>query len=116
MELARTQEFPRGSANRSYLLRVPVDAQGRIDGPSLERDPLAATVRRFWPSAPDLRGQVIRVGRDWAFAFHQGSGEPLVRHQPELGFASEDVMLVEPDGRVLRYGIADLRTWRTEAA
>jgi hypothetical protein len=37
LELARTKEFPEGSASRAYLLRLPLDDRGRIYESALRR-------------------------------------------------------------------------------
>ena len=50
LELARTEGFPEGSANRAYLLRLPLDSNGFIDEAARSNRPRWATVRRFWPS------------------------------------------------------------------
>ena len=62
LELDRTQDFPSGSAVRAYLLRLPVDAEGRIDEAAMSRAPERATMRRFWPNEPDCSGYVRCVG------------------------------------------------------
>ena len=60
LELARTPDFPEGSASRAYMLRVPLDRQGLIDEASLLSRPAMATVRRFWPNEPDQTGYGLR--------------------------------------------------------
>ena len=66
LELDRTREFPKGSAGRAYLLRLPLDAEGAIDEAAMRVAPERATMRRFWPNEPDRRGHVRRSGDHWA--------------------------------------------------
>src|SRR5580765_7738714 len=50
LELARTPEFPEGSASRAFLLHLPLDQDGLIDEEVLRDAPARATVHRFWPN------------------------------------------------------------------
>jgi hypothetical protein len=112
LELAQTPDFPHGSVSRAYLLRVPLDGEGNIDGEELEKSPELATIRRFWPSERDVRGYLVPLGEGWGFSpvpaepdrkegrFHLASA-PL-----QLG---ANVTLKEPDGRTLPFRVASVR-------
>lgn len=106
LELAETRDFPRGSASRVYLLRLPLDPDGAIDGAALAAMPARATVRRFWPSQADLSGNVTRTAEGWAFVYGRG-GRVL---QPDLPafHSGADVLLTEPDGTPLPFRVARL--------
>jgi hypothetical protein len=111
LELARTSEFPQGSASRAYLLRLPLDAEGLIDGAALQRSPARATVHRFWPNEPDMSGYVVHTRRGWAFSYELGEGDDeaiyhIETHPIRIG---EYVTLTEPDGRRLPFRVADLK-------
>lgn len=110
LELAETREFPRGSASRVYLLRLPLDEDGTIDAAALARMPAHATVRRFWPSQADLLGNVIDTDAGWAFGYSRG--EPVPRIVPQPGVSAfrcgEDIVLAEPDGTALPFRVARL--------
>lgn len=111
LELARTNEFPEGSVSRSYLLRLPLDADGRIDTAAVGSDPGRATVRRFWPSEPDMIGYVIHTPQGWAFSYEPGEEDDeaifhLESHKLRLG---EYITVTEPDGRKLPFRVANLR-------
>lgn len=69
LELASTEGFPNGSPGRSYLLRLPLDDDSRIDESIRAELPDHATVRRFWPDEPDRSGYILRRGSGWAFSF-----------------------------------------------
>ena len=44
LELARTSDFPNGSASRAYLMRLPLRDDGAIDEGALDEAPEQATV------------------------------------------------------------------------
>lgn len=69
LELARTDEFPTGSPSRSYLIRLPLDAEGMVDETARAGDPARATVRRFWPNEPDQSGYVLNSENGWVFSY-----------------------------------------------
>jgi hypothetical protein len=111
LELARTGEFPEGSASRSYLLRLPLRPDGLVDAAAVKDDPAQATVRRFWPSEPDMIGYVIHTPRGWKFSYEPGEGDDealfhLESHPLRIG---EYVTVTEPDGRKLPFRVADVR-------
>lgn len=100
LELARTAEFPAGSASRAYMLRVPLNAAGCIDEEALAKRPAMATVRRFWPNEADQTGQLIRNGGGWVFSYAIGEDDDeQVYHLEDHPLrAGEYVTLTEPDG------------------
>ena len=107
VELARTPEFPEGSASRGYLMRVPLDPEGRVDEAEVSRNPQMATVRRFWPDEADQSGYLVRKGRGWAFSYALGEEDDedfyhLEAHPLRLG---EYVTLSEPDGERLPFRV-----------
>ena len=111
LELARTPEYPKGSASRAYLLRLPLDEQGLIDEKALGRSPDLATVHRFWPNQPDLSGYVIRTPNGWALSYELGEEDDetvfhLETHPIRIG---EYLTLTEPDGRQLPFRVASLK-------
>lgn len=112
LELARTSDFPEGSASRAYLLHLPLDAQGLIDAGALHHTPERATVRRFWPNEPDMSGYVVDTPRGWAFSYAIGDDDDesvfhLESHPLRTG---EYITLTEPDGRQLPFRVADLKS------
>jgi hypothetical protein len=112
LELARTRDFPEGSASRCYLLRLPLTDDGLIDETARKAEPGRATVRRFWPNEPDLSGYVIRTPRGWAFSYRPGEDDDetvfhLETHPMRLG---EYVTLTEPDGERLPFRVASLKS------
>ena len=111
LELARTPEFPQGSASRAYLLHLPLDQNGLIDEAALRGSPSLATVRRFWPGQPDRSGYVVGSPGGWAFSYEIGEDDDetvfhLETHPIRVG---EYVTLTEPDGERLPFRVAKLR-------
>lgn len=72
LELARTKDFPNGSAGRAYLMRLPLDGHGVIDETEFTANPQFATVRRYWPNEADRAGYLIRRKKGWAFSYAIG--------------------------------------------
>lgn len=111
LELARTRDFPEGSASRAYLLHLPLDEGGFIDEETLQASPARATVHRFWPNERDRAGYVIRTSRGWALSYEPGEEDDetvfhLETHPIRLG---EYVTLTEPDGSQLPFRVACLK-------
>lgn len=111
LELARTKEFPEGSASRCYLLRLPLGDDGFIEEKSVREAPAQATVRRFWPNQADLSGYIIATPRGWAFSYRLGEDDDevvfhLETHPIRLG---EYITLTEPDGQRLPFRVASLK-------
>lgn len=111
LELASSWEFPRGSAGRTYLMRVPLTEDGKIDTATLEAQPTRATVRRYWPNEADMVGSLVRTPLGYAIRYElNGNGEPkLFEFGAEAIRVGEQIMLTEPDGRELRFRVASLQ-------
>lgn len=112
LELARTPEFPNGSASRAYLVHLPLDGEGLIDEEAMRRAPAKATVRRFWPNERDMSGYVISTSRGWALSYRPGEDDDetifhLETHRMRIG---EYVTLSEPDGGQLPFRVVSLKT------
>jgi len=108
LELARTPEFPGGSASRAFMLRVPLDRDGLIDEASLARRPAMATVRRFWPSEPDQTGYIVRNGASWAFSYAVGEedDEKLFHLEAHPLRTGDYVTITEPNGACYPFRVA----------
>jgi hypothetical protein len=108
LELARTPDFPDGSASRAYLLHLPLDDDGLVDGLAIAAAPERATIHRHWPDEPDLSGYVGRAGAGWVFSYRPGEEDDerifhLETHPLRRG---DYLTLTEPDGRQLPYRVA----------
>ena len=122
LELASSWEFPRGSAGRSYLIRLPLTEEGAIDKATLESHPALATVRRYWPNQADMIGHVVRTPMGYAICYEMngaglnGNAEANAGHEPRLfqfgadAFkVGEEIFLTEPNGDQTRFRIASMQ-------
>lgn len=110
LELARTQEFPEGSATHAYLLRLPLGSDGLIARDQLRHPDERPAVRRIWPGQNDRVGAVIPVRNGWAFSYHPGEEDDelvfhLENHPLRLG---EYLTITEADGEQLPFRVVDL--------
>lgn len=110
LELARTPDFPQGSASRAYLVHLPLDGDGSVDLDELEKSRASATVRRFWPNERDISGYVIPAGQGWAFSYRIGDDddEQLYHLESHRIAPGEYLTLRDPDGSSLPFRVAQM--------
>lgn len=80
LHMARSREFPNGSAVHGYAFRAPLDAEHRIDLARWKTQREHCAVRRFWPGEPDEHGLLVhkpggKGGATWAFDYEAGSDD-----------------------------------------
>lgn len=111
LELASTNEFPRGSAGRAFLLNVPIDESGHIDRVAIERNPTQATVRRFWASEPDSFGTIEPSENNWTLRCGHGNSHEarFLLDAAPLNLNSQ-VNVLSPDGTPLPFRVASVRS------
>jgi hypothetical protein len=114
LELARTPEFPDGSAERGYQLHLPMRPDGLIDEAAHSSDRARATAFRFWPDERDLKGYVIRTARGWAISYALGESDDqgvfhLETHPLKLG---NYLTITEADGTTWPFRIAAIEPLR----
>lgn len=110
LELASNGEFPRGSAGRSYLLRLPLADDGRIDGEALKLEPDRAVVRRYWANEADMIGQMLATPSGLAIRYEPNpmvDGQ-LFRFDAEAIHSGDEVTLTDIDGRKRHFRVASL--------
>jgi len=70
LNLARTKEFPQGSARHGYEFTAPLNETGHIDAASWKKEREHCRVRRFWGDGEEEIGHLIhRPGGSWAFHY-----------------------------------------------
>ncbi len=111
LELAASSEFPRGSAGRSYLIRLPLDDDGILDLVTLEAEPARATVRRFWSNQPDMHGAVVRTPSGLAIEYEaRGDERPpasiLDANRFQIG---DKVVMTGPRGNYRNFRVVGLQ-------
>ena len=110
LELARTPAFPNGSAARSYVLRLPLATDGRIDEREYGCHPELATVRRFWPNQPDRHGSLLRTAEGWAVTYGPGNAgaDRVDRMDADAILPGSRVTLAGPEGDRLPFEVKAL--------
>ena len=70
LNLARTKEFPHGSATHGYEFVAPLTADGHIDAEGWKSERHRCWVRRFWGDEEEDIGHLLhRPGGSWAFHY-----------------------------------------------
>lgn len=118
LELARTGQFPEGSSDRGYVMRLPLDEFGAIDATAFRANPAIATVRRFWPGEIGLGGNIAETQRGWIISYRPGEEDDetihhLETHRLKLG---EYISLTEPDGTQLPFRVAAMAPMQPQPA
>ena len=101
LELARTPDFPEGSARHGYEFVAPLDDSGHLHSLDWPTQKGACTVRRFWRGMDDEHGALIhRRDGSWAFSYAPGEDddEPIFRFDKHRFKVGEYVSITEHDG------------------
>ena len=100
LELARTPDFPNGSAAHGYELVAPLDPKGHLDTAVWRSSKAACTVRRFWAGEDDEHGTLVHTRGGWAFSYAPGEDddEPVYRLDRHRFVVGEYVTVTEHDG------------------
>jgi hypothetical protein len=101
LELARTPQFPDGSARHGYEFTAPLDLGGKLDALSWRRARNACAVRRFWPGSDDEHGRLLhRRDGKWVFSYRPGDDddEPIFRFDSHSFRVGDYVSITEHDG------------------
>lgn len=101
LELARTEEFPEGSAAHGYEFTAPLDGAGHIDVEVWRGDKKSCTVTRFWGEEDPEEGYLIHTRHGtWAFSYRPGEedDEPFFRFESHAFVEGEYVTLTGHDG------------------
>lgn len=101
LELARTRDFPEGSADCGYEFIAPLDDRGRLDVEGWRASRARCRVRRFWIDQPDENGELMRTrAGNWAFSYAAGNDddEPIFRFDRHVFLPGEYVSITEHDG------------------
>lgn len=108
VHLARSRDFPEGSAQHGYEIVAPLDAEGHLDAEAWKRSRKQCRVRRFWAGEPDQEGLLVHrsggaEGATWVIDYEQDSsdddeaGYRLGGHRFEEG---EYVSIRDDDGHM----------------
>ncbi len=75
LELARTPDFPEGSAQHGYEFIAPLTEQGHVDADAWRQGKSACTVTRFWGGAPEEHGCLVHADGVWGFDYGGGDSD-----------------------------------------
>lgn len=80
LNLARSKEFPSGSARHGYEFVAPLDSNAHIDAAEWRKHREHCGVRRFWDGEEDQVGRLLHKGggKDhdrWVFDYDQAADE-----------------------------------------
>jgi len=85
LELARSKEFPNGSANHGYEFIAPLDVNGHIDAMLWQQHRENCRVSRFWGDGEEIGYLLHKPGGPeharWIFDYHE-----TTRHEDEYGY------------------------------
>jgi hypothetical protein len=107
LNMARTADYPEGSAAHAYVLRLPLDDKGLIDPAALKQHAERPVVRRMWRDERDRQGVVIRTRKGYAFSYEPGDADDenlfhLENHPLNMGAY---VTITETDGERLPFRV-----------
>ena len=98
LELARTAEFPDGSAAHGYDLVAPLADDGRIDLAGWHEAKALCHVTRFW-GGDEVRGRIVHTHRGWVFDFGDDAPqEPVFKLDRHAFLPGGYVSITERDG------------------
>lgn len=109
LELARTSDFPEGSASHGYELIAPLTNDGRIDMAGWHEVKELCHVTRFWGDEPEERGRLVHARAGWCFDYGGTSGEEALFKLDRHHFATgEYVSVTEHDGVQRPFRVAQI--------
>ena len=112
LELARTHDFPEGSADCGYDLHAPLTEDGHLDLASFAAVRTQCTVRRFWAGEDDSHGLLHRTrNHAWAFSYRPGEDddEAIFRLENHRFRVGDYVTITEHDGKALPFKVVLVR-------
>jgi len=114
LELARTPEYPEGSAECGYEFIAPLDQAGHLDSKQWTRDKAKCTVRRFWSRENDEHGRLSHhPGGVWAFSYQgDDTEEPIFRLDKHVFQPGAYVSVTEHDGVARPFKVVGIETTR----
>jgi hypothetical protein len=117
LELARSKEFPTGSARHGYEFVAPLDSNGHIDPQLWQQHRDHCRVRRFWNDEPEEIGRLVHKpgGAEharWVFDY-----DPKATDDDEAGYRfgahafmpGEYVSIRDEDGELHTFQVASVR-------
>jgi|HigsolmetaAR203D_1030402.scaffolds.fasta_scaffold01988_1 hypothetical protein len=112
LQLARSREFPQGSARHGYEIIAPLDADNRLDVETWRKHREACRVRRFWAGERTELGHLVhraggRGGSTWVFDY-----DAAAEDDDEAGFRLGDHVWVPGEYVSIRDDDGEMHTFR----
>jgi hypothetical protein len=109
LEMARSHDFPEGSAGHGYEFVAPVDSLGHIDAKEWHALRGRCRVTRFWGDEQNEAGHLVRKpGGSWAFHYDIHGDE----NDDETGYRLGSHVLIPDEYVSIREHGDELRTFR----
>ena len=112
LELARSKEFPDGSAGHGYEFTAPLDKAGHLDAEEWKTAKAKCTVRRFTAGKDAEAGRLVHVGKGWHFDYDakdRDDDEPLFKLDRHTIKQGEYLSITEHDGVMRTFRIVSVR-------
>jgi hypothetical protein len=121
LHLARSPEYPDGSARHGYEIFAPLDATGHLDQVAWAQARDHCRVRRFWAGEPDRHGRLIHRsggagGATWLVDYDDRSSdddETAYRLSTHVFAAGEYVSIRDQDGEVHTFAVKNVQPLNT---
>lgn len=112
LHLARSREFPNGSAQHGYEIIAPLDSSGHLDAEAWKAVRDQCRVRRFWAGAPDREAILVHraggaEGATWLIDYDRSS-----ELDHEAGYRLGGHVLAEKEYVSIRDEDGDLHTFK----
>jgi hypothetical protein len=101
LELARSQDFPQGSASHGYEFIAPLNEEGPIDANAWKTLKDKCRVTRFWGNDAEENGTLRHVGHGWRFDYNKTvhtDDEPFFKLDKHALSPGSYVSITEHDG------------------
>jgi len=84
LELAINPDYPGGSKQCGYELKIPLTEEFYIDQSVYEDHSKLFQVTRFWENELDRKGKIVQRGKHvWHLEFKNGEKEPIFQFEKE---------------------------------
>jgi hypothetical protein len=108
LQLARTKEFPEGSASHYYRFVAPLDADGHLDADGWKKHRQRCRVVRSWGGEEEDIGHLVhRPGGSWGFHYDVSGDEG-----DEAGFKLSSHRFVPGEYVSIRDDEGEMHTFR----
>lgn len=117
LHLARSKEFPEGSARHGYEITAPLDASGHLDASEWKGKRTQCRVRRFWSGEGDRYGLLTHRpggagGATWTIDYdpeRTSDDEAGYRLNTHVFAKGEYVSIMDEDEKLHTFQVVEVR-------